>query len=295
MDRRFFDGAFSGNDDALTYEGAVWYDSVNGEAGTAWPVGTRSRPSNDEASTRTIADFYGIKTIMLSDTFVLDQSYIGFTFEAVEGGGSVDGSGEDAGGSIFNAVGITGIFTSTSDMFGTAMQFFGAVTGWRGVAVRPGMSGSIEVAPGETLTIAQGASTVAGVLTPSIDVSGVGTELNLRAYSGGITIENMDNAGSNATLEFTAGQVILSNNTLGTIVIRGQVAPITDDDAGATIVTSAATRGFQLNELYQFRGADIASPKTVTENTSKLDYDEVVDGKTISHVKVAGVTTSTRS
>lgn len=292
---RFQTGQLTDTENLVQYDGAVWYDSVNGEAGTAYPVGTRARPSNDEASTRTIADAAGIKKIMLADTFVLDQTYDGFTFEASQGGGSVSGNSQDAANSIFNAVGITGDFTSTADMFGTAMAFFGAVTGWRGTAVRPGMAGTIDVAPGQILTIAQGASLIAGTSTPAIDVSGVGTNLNLRAYSGGINITGMDNATSNATLEFTAGQAIIAaSNTAGTIVIRGQVAPIVDNSAGATVITAAATRGFQLDELWKIRGLDASNPKTTTEVAAATDYDEDAAGIHVDQVKVGAVTTSTR-
>jgi hypothetical protein len=54
----------------------------------------------------------------------------------------------------------------------------------------------------------------------------------------------------------------------------------------------------ELDELYRIRGLD-APNKTVTENTPDVDYTEAETGDgadiTLDHVKVAGVTTVTRS
>lgn len=235
----------------ILYQEGVWIDTTGGAAaGTVLGVnGIQSNPVSNIADAITIAQAYGTKRFKLAGTIAPAASLIGYHFQATEGGGSVDANGQDLGGSIFDAVGITGTFASTSDMFGTAMAFFGTTTNWRGVAVRPGMSGTIVVAPGQVATFAQAASVVAGVSTPAIDVSGVGTQLNLRAYSGGMNIIGMDNAGSNASLEFTAGQVILAaSNTAGTIVVRGIVSPITDNTAGATVITDAAVQGITIND-----------------------------------------------
>lgn len=51
----------------------------------------------------------------------------------------------------------------------------------------------------------------------------------------------------------------------------------------------------KMREVWGARGADPSFPKTTTENTAEEDYTELVDGMQIDHVKVAGVTTSTRT
>lgn len=277
----------------LEYEGAVWVDTTGaGTAGTAFPIGTRGMPVSNPADARTIADAIGTRSMMLTGLFTCDQSYVGFTFAAVQGGGSVNANGQDCGASIFNEVGITGTFNSTADMFGTAMSFFGTTTNWRGTAVRPGFSGTIVCAPGQVSTFAQAASIVAGVSTPAISVAGVGTQLNLRAYSGGMRITDMNNATSNASLEFTAGQLIMDNsNTAGVIVIRGILSPITDNTTGTTVINDGAVQGVHLDDIWQNEGLDPDNPKTIEEITEGSDYDEDV-GSIHKDVTKVGTTTT---
>lgn len=137
------------------------------------------------------------------------------------------------------------MFASTADMFTFEGSFFGTTTNWRGVAAEAAFSGIIVIDPGQIATFASCASIVAGLSTPQITAAGVGTQVNLRNYSGGMNFVGMNDVTSQASLEFAAGQVILDpSNTAGNIVLRG-IARSFDNSAGATIVKQAfIERGF---------------------------------------------------
>lgn len=236
---QYASGAF-GFDDIqkdIRYQDGLHIDTTGGgTAGTAYPIGTRQVPVSNITDLRTIAVATGVRKIYVRGNITLNNSFIGYEWIALAGGGVITGGGQDAGGSIFRNIGITGVFASTSDMFAFENTFVGTTTDFRGVCIRAGFGGTVIVEPGQILTLAECASIVAGTSTPIVTVAGVGTELNLRAYSGGLTLTGMNDATSRASLEFAVGQCILNaDNTLGTIVVRGLLY-LTDNSGGATVV-----------------------------------------------------------
>ncbi len=245
---RYATGSFGNNDldKNAAFLGGVHVDTLGGgTAGTAFPIGTQAMPVDNLTDARTIADQLNTKTFFVRGAVTLDQAYFGYQFIALAGGGSIVGNGQDAGACIFRNVGLTGTFASTADMFVFEGSFFGTTTNWRGVATQAAFSGTIIVDPGQIATFASCASIVAGLLTPQITAAGVGTEVNLRNYSGGMNFVGMNDATSLASLEFAAGQVILDpSNTAGSIVLRG-IAKSFDNSAGVTVTKQAfIERGF---------------------------------------------------
>ena len=77
--------------------------------------------------------------------------------------------------------------------------------------------------------------------------------------------------------------------------VRADGDPTAVGQVPATIRYQTGRVDNRLRELWQARGSDPNFPKSTTENTADTDYDELVDGMTISHVKVGAVTTATRT
>jgi len=220
------------------YADGVWVDTQGGGSpGTVIGVnGTQAKPCSVMADAIAIAAALGISNFKLHGPVTLPSAMPHNIFTAIAGGTTLDPAGFDIGGSILNRVGLTGNLGISGDIFGFQTSLIGAISGITGVLVDPGLSGTISVGAG-TLTIASGASIVPGILTPIIDLNGVGS-LNLRNYSGGIEIRGSTAAGQNSSVEVVQGQVLLdASNTAGTIAVRGWPGPFTDNSAGATINT----------------------------------------------------------
>lgn len=76
---------------------------------------------------------------------------------------------------------------------------------------------------------------------------------------------------------------------------RADGDPTAISQVPATIRFQSGQADNKLREVWGARGADPSFPKTMTENTPKEDYTELVDGMQIDHVKAGAVTTSTRT
>lgn len=99
-------------DSNLGFEnGSVWFDSSNGEAGTALGVGSISRPSSVIADHRTIADANNLRntTCIAGSLITLDQSYQNWNWLGTSG--LITFNSQDCSGSTYFQMGITGICT----------------------------------------------------------------------------------------------------------------------------------------------------------------------------------------
>jgi len=278
------------------YERGIWVDTQGGGApGAVIDVnGTPTNPCSVMADAIAIAAALGRNEFMLHGPVTLPSALPHSVFTAVAGGSILDAAGFDIGGSIFNKVGLTGAMgVASGPIFGFNTFLVGPISGLVGTFFDPALSGTITMGTG-TLTLVAGASTVPATGTAIINLAGVGN-LNLRAYSGGIELQGSTAPAQASTLEFIAGQLILNaSNTAGTIVVRGHVAPLTDNSAGATVITTGVLQGVQIQEMYSDMGLDLGNPKTITENVLGENYGESTTSINKSVVKVAGVTTITR-
>jgi hypothetical protein len=226
------------------YLGAVWIDSNNGTAGTVTGVnGTASNPVDTLADAITIAGNIGVqKFVLITGSFTLLASLTEW-FVEMRDESELLLNGQNVNGTEFVGGLIKGIGSGTIAIRSGHLE---DVSGLRIDAQFCGLSGTIGLAAG-TSTMDLCHSDTPGIFTPTIDFTGAGRQLNLRGYSGGIAIENMASADNISTLEFVAGQLIISGScTAGTLVYRGNVFPVTNNSAGTTIVnnsTAAAVDG----------------------------------------------------
>lgn len=307
VSERFQGGSLPGDADAsiidVLYMNGVWIDTVGGGApgvilGTN---GTERNPSSNITDATAIAAALGIRRFKLRGPVTLLADFPRAIWTAVAGGGTIDPGGFDVGGGIFVDVGLTGnIGTGTGAIFGFQTSLLGPTSGFVGVLVRPGLTGTITLGAGIT-TIAQGASLVPGVATPIIDLAGVAS-LNLRAYSGGVDMRGSSAGGQNTSLEFTAGQVIVghASNTAGVFAIRGWPDIIGLPGNGVTINLDGLGSVLVDDELTANHGAgawnetavlaSIASLRDFLEGGRDIDFvgDDVLGWQRIERT-VAGV------
>jgi hypothetical protein len=137
---------------------------------------------------------------------------------------------------VFENIRLKGVMTGTATLLRGSIE---DVSGFLGTAHDCGIFGTIALAVGKS-TFHQCFSQEPGTSLPVFNFVGAGRSINLRAYSGGIQLENMVDVTNIATIEHIAGQVTLDSScTAGVAVLRGTHF-VTDNSAGTTVDTNAS-------------------------------------------------------
>ncbi len=214
------------------YLGAIWIDAANGVPGTTVGVhGLPQNPVDTQADALTLADETGLRHIVaVSGNLLLTESMTEF-FVEMRDEIEINFGGQNINGSEFIGGKIKGTMTGRIVVRGAEIE---DVVGFRGEAVGCGLTGTISLGAGRS-TMADCHSRVPGFATPMLSF-GATSELSFRGYSGGIELETMTAVANKSTCEFIAGQIIIgATNTLGTLIVRGLVDPVTDSSGAGLI------------------------------------------------------------
>ncbi|MFT5352319.1 MAG: hypothetical protein ACI9GH_000166 [Candidatus Paceibacteria bacterium] len=224
------------------FGGGVWVDVASTEVGTIFPIGTQEAPTNNLADALIIAVVRGFKTIYLASDF---------TFGATDNIDSYRIVGEGVG--VTNCIITSGCSTSnvrfekarvTGDADGAISAKDCILEDLTGVGCTINQMvweftifiGIITLRSDNTIPLYMNNcnSGVAGTLTPTLDINNTDSDLSIRNYSGGLTIDN-NNKTNNCSIDLSSGQVVLNSTvSAGTFVIRG-VGKITNNSTGATV------------------------------------------------------------
>ena len=103
---------------------------------------------------------------------------------------------------------------------------------------------------------------------------------------------------TSGTLTVGDGNVVNVNNGIDIFVANPLVSMVNNVSASGVLVTGGSgltgAQATMLEELYRDIGLDASNPKTVTENTPDVSYDETATGITKQVRKSGSVTTITR-
>jgi hypothetical protein len=212
--------------------GAIWIDPTNGAAGTQVGVnGTTSNPVTTLADAESLAASLGLRAfVIVTGSVTLTSNCTEWSFTGIAEA-TVNTAGFSVNESVFENVRLKGVMTGSVTIVRGAIE---DVSGFLGTAHDCGIFGAISLAAGKS-TFHSCFSQEPGTGTPEIDFVGAGRSINMRAYSGGIQLENMVDATNVATVELIAGQIIVDSScTAGVAVLRG-IGYLTDNSAGTTI------------------------------------------------------------
>jgi hypothetical protein len=224
-------------------DGAVWFDSVNGESGTSAGIGTVERPSDTIADAQIIAAANNLKSIHVlpGSTITMGQAWDGYTFRG--DAYTINLNGKSVSGTIIEGATVNGN-DDGSNGISTVYRRCTMVTNTLGLHHLEdcGLSAAITLAEAGTYDWVNCHSEVAGTATPSVDVgTAVGdTNLNMRQYSGGIEVKQMGDTGADLmSLEGNGQLIINANCSGGTIAIRGHFT-VTDNASGVVSLSDDA-------------------------------------------------------
>ncbi|MBA7606438.1 hypothetical protein ES703_13586 [subsurface metagenome] len=279
------------------YYDRVFYDSVTGIAGTAWPVGTPQVPSDVIADIITILAARNLKTIDVHGTLTLGaaMNHLDFFGRYHESAGDiVNLGGQDVSDSHFRGLIITGVQGGAGLATYKECLFFSTLpipmTGFRGLAENCGIFGGLTLATGNAdYADFDHCTSVHGVATVII---GSPDRVSFKEFSGGLILSTQ--TGGDAFVRGISGYLEVDEMTGGTLDIyaRGAEIQINADCTGGTIniygnarVTDASAGGCTVNDYTKETQLDtieaaiaaIAGVDAYVEQIPDTDVNETVE------------------
>jgi len=218
----------------------VYIDTLDGNPGTAFSLGTPADPSDNYPDAKAIANSRGFSKFHLRDTLTLTSSHVTAETEW-EGNGPTNSeiilaSGADTTGVFFKDMTVSGIFSGATDLEGCWVD---TSTGFSGTLKNCSLLGDITLASAgtTTLVINDCQSQVAGSGRPKVDINGANIDVNIRSYVGGLTLAGQSQV-KNTSIDINPGTIeIDSTCTAGFVRVRGH-GELIDNSGPSCIVDS---------------------------------------------------------
>jgi hypothetical protein len=209
-------------------EDGVYFDSVNGSAGTTWPTGTAQSPSNTIADVITMCTARKTKIIHVCSALTLGATMQGYTFIGTNIENALALNGQDVDGSIFRDLYVSGAQGGT----GGAYYFNCFVYGLTGVdGYMRDCYGSFTPKNGKTVILLNFHTAGPGL---ALNLTGLAsTKVYLYGLTGELTISNSGDGNNAVEVYGNSAKVVSSANTAGTITVYGDTL-FTAGGAGAT-------------------------------------------------------------
>jgi hypothetical protein len=283
------------NDQSYT-NNRVYINDDTGTTGTVFPKGTPTDPVNNLADAEVIAtarklDSYSLTTHM--GALVLTGSdNINFShwYGVTAGTSRLSLGGASAENSSFDRILLIGDVGS-GPIYVTNGSLSN-VSGFSGSAKEVAINGilTIDSAAAEQIVFFDCYSVIAGTGRPTLDLNGVGVDIIIRGYTGGLTLTNMSQ-NINVSFDGKAATLELDATCTNGIINIGGMTQIIDNSVGTTVVTdrsvSDLTEAVKIVELWQLQGLDVGNPMTVTQTkrtVDTIDLDLTGDGITTTTV-----------
>lgn len=221
--------------------GSIWIDTVNGTSGTELYVnGTADNPVDTLTDAITISNNLGIKRFFIAQNSTLQftETMNGYFLDGIDY--TLDLNGQQVDGTTITGAVVFGTATGNGGSLLFERCKFGNATLPEIAIVGSAIAGIITASESGTYFYDRCASAVAGTATPCFDFGVIigNTAMNMRHYSGGIEIENMQ-TGDTMSLEGNGQLIINASCTGGIIAIRGNFT-VTDNASGAVTLSDNA-------------------------------------------------------
>ena len=280
-----------------SFGGGVTVDVVNGEAGTAYPIGTKEMPVNNLNDAVLIAISRGFDTFFIKGDITLSNTVnlANFTIQGesiVKSKITIEPSALVFGTELIDAT-ITGTLDGDNTLHHCAIQTLNYV------------QGHIHNCLLEEYTITLGGTTEVILLncwsagasqdaTPIIDMGGSGKTLIIRGHSGGLKLINKSGS-EDAVLDFESGRVVIDSTIIaGKITIRG-IGQVVDNSTGTAVIdiSGVVSQTTIAHAVWEENLNDYASGAAKMQQAQMFGKEVVID----SVVGVAGTDfpTGTRS
>jgi hypothetical protein len=255
----------------------VYFDGDTGTAQTAYPFGRHRYPIDNFADTFTVANREGLSIVHMQSQGVIEATDDASGF-IIEGHNMLKVQCEVSAGALTTNTKFMELYLRNAVLNGWTTHvdcLLENVSNFQGIARNCILNpGTITLTGGQNSHFNDCYSGRPGELTPIIDMDGKSVDLGIRAYAGGIKIDN-NTAANNISIDLISGQIILDATcTGGTIVCRG-VGKLTDNSAGSTVIDEmnaggsslSAAQEARLREIHQILGLEAGAPMVQTVST----------------------------
>lgn len=211
----------------------VFIDPTNGTAGTAEGIGVPTKPSDNIADARIIANRDNLFSYAFRESLTLDQNHDNWFFEGIssEANDVINLGGFSVDRSRFKGCTLAGTMTGFIEVVESLLN---VVLGLDGTVRRSGLAGNLSTAANANLLLDSCFSQEPGSPTPNLAV-GSNSSVNIRNYSGGLELETVT-AGTTVSVDLDPGKVILNANcTGGTVLVRG-IGELINNSTGTTVI-----------------------------------------------------------
>lgn len=227
LDQYTIPGTAGYNQKYLAYSGGVHIDTVNGHAGTAFPVGSPYYPSNNLADTLTVCAATGEKTICVHGALTLSAGVSGYR---IVGGSSrvvdiVNMNGQNTLNTLFDKVTVQG---AANGSFTAKDCIIDSITGAEGNYLDCGLKTSIATKSGGTVNI----SNAHVLYTTSYSVTMTGTSTMLLDAVGDVTLTSMS---AGVFVRTGEGTLTLTSSVSGGIIVSMNIGTLTNNSVGGTV------------------------------------------------------------
>lgn len=226
------------------YMNGISVDVINGVAGTAYPTGTHSRPVNNLADAKLIAQVRGVETFIVRGAITLTtgDDLSGYT---IKGENAITSLVTVEAGAVVAGCVLEDMILSNSVLDGYAYLkhvFVTNVSGLEGFLEASVLSGALSLTGTENTYFVDCKSACVGLGTtdlPILSMAGAGRHVAFRNFAGPIKITNSTDATNTISLDVASGATITldATCTAGTVIVRG-IANIVNSSA-MTVTTTA--------------------------------------------------------
>ena len=216
--------------------GNLTYDSVNGFAGTGYPIGTSYKPSNNLTDTLLIMGYGNVDDLVLRTDLTIgathDVSNLLIRTIGLMGTDVGLSTGCTANQTTFRNVNLSGVITAGNELL-VYDSSIGNLENFRGIM------NNVSFAQGSELTLNGWAEIIQGTCggdpTNEVEISINATPLNISQWTGNLKLTNK--SGTDRTvINCNSGNIIIASTcTTGTIQILGTAAVEDNSGVGCTV------------------------------------------------------------
>jgi hypothetical protein len=207
---------------------SIYVDPGAGAGGN----GYQQTPFNNFTDAADASAISGVKRIVVLGNIALDRSMVGYEFYGV-GTPRITIGGNNVNQSEFKDIEIAGAVLGTIHAHDCLIA--ANATGLNGEFTNCGFGGDLTCANSAKVVMTDCYSDIGGLGRPTISLAAGNSNVAIRSYRGGLTIQNVDAGGDEVTVSMAQGKLTLAATcTDGTISVRG-IAQFTDSSAGSTV------------------------------------------------------------
>lgn len=255
------------------YDAKISIDTINGIAGTTYPIGTPFAPVSNLADAYTLAATFGFAEFDVRGSITLTQATGSTVWNGIGLATNIDCNGQDCSSALFRQMNIQGNMVSDGTTVIRDALMLGSMSGIAGVVENSALTGTITPSNTAPVYFLNCFSAVAGGGSPILDGNSLtALDITFRGWNGGIRLNNFTAGDTMMTVGVNTGKVNISASCtdFGDLQLRG-VGTINNESA----LTEGLDPGDQIHREAFVDATDIALIRGLTAGNAVVSADDL--------------------